>query len=181
MIEIRIHGRGGQGSVVAAELMALAAFEDGKFSQAFPAFGAERRGAPVMAFVRIDDRAVRTKEYVYTPDYVIVQDATLIGNVDVAKGLKKNGTIIVNTPEASMKINGAKVLTIDATKIAKEVLGRPIVNTALLGAFVGFTGEIKLESMINAVRERFPGSLGEKNIAAIQKVYEMCKGGECRK
>jgi len=178
MIEVRIHGRGGQGSVVAAELMALAAFEDGKFSQAFPAFGAERRGAPVMAFVRIDEKAIRTKEYVYAPNYVIVQDATLVGSVDVVKGLRKGGIVIVNTPAESIKINGAKVLTIDATKIAKEVIGRPIVNTTLLGAFVGFTGEIKLESLIKAVRERFPGALGEKNIAAIEKVYEICRGGE---
>ena len=178
MIEVRIHGRGGQGSVVAAELMALAAFEDGKFSQAFPAFGAERRGAPVMAFVRIDEKAIRTKEYVYAPNYVIVQDATLVGSVDVVKGLRKGGIVIVNTPAESIKINGAKVLAIDATKIAKEVIGRPIVNTTLLGAFVGFTGEIKLESLIKAVRERFPGALGEKNIAAIEKVYEICRGGE---
>jgi pyruvate ferredoxin oxidoreductase gamma subunit len=173
--EIRLHGRGGQGSVTAAELIAVAAFEDQRFSQAFPAFGVERRGAPVMAFVRIADRPIRIRSQIYEPDYVIVQDVTLLDVVDVASGLKPDGKIIINTdrPKNDLKLSTkASVETIDATRIAMEILGRPIVNTTMLGAFCGATKEVSLESLNKAISERFKGELGRKNLLAIKTAYE---------
>lgn len=181
MKEIRIHGRGGQGSVTAAELLSVAAFEDGKFSQAFPAFGVERRGAPVQAFTRINSRPIRLRSQIYTPDYVIVQDATLLETVDVASGIKDDGIIIVNTTEKpeSLKLNTkAKIMTVDATKVAMDIIGVPIVNTVLLGAFAGATGEINIESIQHAIKARFPGKVGEKNANAIQKAYKLIRGEE---
>ncbi len=179
MKEIRIHGRGGQGSVTAAELVAIAAFEDGKWSQAFPYFGTERRGAPVTAFARIADQPIRTRSQVYEPDYVIVQDPSLIPSVDVASGIKKGGLIIVNSekkPDA-IKINAdATVKTIDATALALEVIGLPIVNTALLGAFAGATHAIRIESVNKAIRDRFPGKVADKNIAAVKRAFEQMEG-----
>ncbi|MCX9014004.1 MAG: pyruvate ferredoxin oxidoreductase subunit gamma [Candidatus Methanoperedens sp.] len=176
MKEIRIHGRGGQGSVTAAELLAVAAFEDGKFSQAFPAFGVERRGAPVTAFVRLSDKPIRLRSQIYEPDYVIVQDATLVDVVDVASGAKPGGFILINTEKSPESFNlntKATVRTLDATKVAMDIIGKPIVNTTLIGAFAGVTGEIKPESIQNAVRERFPGKVGEKNAEAIKAAYDM--------
>jgi pyruvate ferredoxin oxidoreductase gamma subunit len=176
MKEIRIHGRGGQGSVTAAELLAMAAFEDGKFSQAFPAFGVERRGAPVMAFVRLDDKPIRLRSQIYEPDYVIVQDATLVDVVDVARGTKPEGFILINTeksPEHFKMVTKASIKTLDATKLAMDFIGKPIVNTTLIGAFAGVSGMIKPESIKNAVMERFPGKVGENNAAAIQAAYDM--------
>jgi len=152
--EIRLHGRGGQGSVTAAEIIAVAAFEDKRFSQAFPAFGVERRGAPVMAFARIADKPIRVRSQIYEPDYVIVQDVTLLDVVDVASGLKPDGKIIINTDRSreQLKLNTkAEVINIDATKIAMEILGRPIVNTTMLGAFCGASREIGLESLNKAI------------------------------
>jgi len=181
MKEIRIHGRGGQGSVTAAEMISIAAFEDGKFSQAFPAFGVERRGAPVQAFTRISDSPIRLRSQIYTPDYVIVQDATLLETVDVASGIKDDGVIIVNTTEKpeSLKLDTkARVMTVAATKVAMDIIGFPIVNTVLLGAFAGATGEINVESIKKAVKGRFSGKVAEKNAQAIQKAYELIKGEE---
>lgn len=176
MKEIRIHGRGGQGSVTAAELIAVAAFEDGKWSQAFPYFGTERRGAPVTAFARMSDRPIRIRSQIYEPDYVIVQDASLLSSVDVAGGMKEDGLLIINSEKkaSELKINSkAAVRTIDATALALEVIGLPIVNTALLGAFAGATGQIRLESVNKAIRERFPGKVGDKNVAAVKRAFEM--------
>jgi pyruvate ferredoxin oxidoreductase gamma subunit len=173
--EIRIHGRGGQGSVTAAELIAVAAFIDKRYSQAFPAFGVERRGAPVMAFTRIADKPIRVRSQVYEPDYVIVQDVTLLDVVNVASGLKPSGKIIINTDRAKESLNldtKAEVITIDATKIAMETLKRPIVNTTMLGAFCGATKEVSLESINEAILERFSGDLGKKNLLAIKTAYE---------
>lgn len=179
MKEIRIHGRGGQGSVTAAELLSIAAFADGKFSQAFPAFGVERRGAPVQAFTRLSDMPIRIRSHIYDPDYVIVQDATLLQSVNVTGGLKDDGILIINTtesPEAFKNLNTkARILTADATKVAIEIIGRPIVNTVLLGAFAAATGEVNVESIKTAVRGRFAGPVGEKNAAAIQKAYDLIK------
>jgi len=175
MKEIRIHGRGGQGSVTAAELLAIAAFEDGRYSQAFPAFGVERRGAPVMAFVRLSDQTIRLRSQVYNPDYVIVQDATLIEAVDVASGLKPDGMILVNTEHSSEDLaleTEATVRTIDATRIALDIIGKPIMNTVMLGAFAGASREVKAESIKHAVRDRFPGPVGEKNADAVQHAYD---------
>jgi len=174
--EVRIHGRGGQGSVTAAELLAVAAFEDGKYSQAFPFFGVERRGAPVTAFTRLSEKKIRLRSQIYEPDYVIVQDATLVSAVDVIAGLKPNGIVIVNSEKSAEDIGldaGIDVRTIDATGIALEIIGRPIVNTTLLGAFAGATGEISLESIKQSVLARFPGKVGELNVKAAEKAYEL--------
>lgn len=176
MKEIRIHGRGGQGSVTAAELIAVAAFEDGKWSQAFPYFGTERRGAPVTAFARISDRKIRVRSQVYEPDYVIVQDPSLLSVVDVASGMKKDGLVIVNSekdPSALTLNTPARVKTIDATTLAIEIIGVPIVNTALLGAFAGATGQIRLESVNKAIKGRFPGKIGEKNVEAVKRAFDL--------
>jgi len=176
MKKIRIHGRGGQGSVTAAELLAIAAFEDGKYSQAFPSFGVERRGAPVTAFVRLDDKPIRLRSQIHRPDYVIVQDATLVDVVDVASGAKPDGIIMINTEKNADSFNidtKASIKTIDATKIALEIIGKPIVNTTLIGAFAGITHEINPESVKKAIKERFPGKVGEKNAQAVQTAYDI--------
>lgn len=178
MRELRIHGRGGQGSVTAAELIAVAAFEGGVFAQAFPAFGVERRGAPVQAFVRFDSDRIRLRSQVYEPDYIIVQDSTLIRDVNVFMGVKKGGIAIINTERTITHPvpEGVRVITIDATSIALEVLGLPITNTALMGAFAAASGEIKLDALENALRHRFRGELAEKNILAARRAYDLVKG-----
>lgn len=178
MIEIRIHGRGGQGSVTAAELLAVAAFDDGREAQAFPAFGVERRGAPVLAFCRIDSEPIRIRSQIYKPDYVIVQDPTLMDTVDVLSGVKPDGTVLINTEHtaADLKLDTtARVVTFPATQIALETLGRPIMNTAIMGAFAGISGAISFEAIERSIRHRFPGELGEKNVQAARKAYELTK------
>ena len=178
MIEIRIHGRGGQGSVTAAELLAVAAFDDGREAQAFPAFGVERRGAPVLAFCRIDSEPIRIRSQIYEPDYVIVQDPTLMENVDVLAGLKPDGTVLINTEHsaADLKLDTkARVVTFPATQIALETLGRPIMNTAIMGAFAGISGAISFEAIERSIRHRFPGELGDKNVQAARKAYDLTK------
>ncbi|MDR9817480.1 MAG: pyruvate ferredoxin oxidoreductase subunit gamma [Candidatus Methanoculleus thermohydrogenotrophicum] len=179
MRELRIHGRGGQGSVTAAELIAFAAFEGGVYAQAFPAFGVERRGAPVQAFVRFSDKKIRLRSQIYEPDYIIVQDPTLIRDVDVFRGMKPGGIAIVNTekPDINARVpDDVKVYLIDATTIALEELGVPITNTTLMGAFAAATGEIKLESLENALRNRFSGSMADKNIRAAERAYNLVGG-----
>ena len=176
MIEIRIHGRGGQGNVAAAELLSIAAFKDGKFSQAFPSFGAERVGAPVMAFVRIDDKKIRTREDVQNPDYLIVQDSNLIGSVPVLDGLKPDGLILVNSekkPEELQLKTTAKVETIPATEIALEIIGRPIPNAVMIGAFCTITGLISIDAVQDAIMGKFPGRVGENNVAALERAREI--------
>ena len=177
--ELRIHGRGGQGSVTAAELIATAAFKSGVYSQAFPAFGVERRGAPVQAFVRFSDEKIRLRSQIYEPDYIVVQDSSLIADVNVFGGMKEGGIALVNTEKDTVPgvPPGVKLITIDATSVALEILGLPITNTTLMGAFAAATGEIELAALEEALRERFSGSLAEKNIAAARKAYEMVKGG----
>ena len=174
MIEIRFHGRGGQGAVTAAEILAKAAFEDGKYSQAFPFFSVERRGAPVMAFTRIDDSPVRRRYQVYNPDYVVVLDDGLVDVVDVFSGLKENGLVVVNTA-VDFNSGDFEVHTIDATGIALKTLGRPIVNTVMLGAFAGVTGLVSIDSLIKIIRETFPGKIGDKNAEAARIAYEEMK------
>jgi pyruvate ferredoxin oxidoreductase gamma subunit len=172
MIEIRIHGRGGQGAVTAAELLGYAAFKEGRFSQAFPRFGPERSGAPVEAYTRIDSKFIGLRSQIYEPDHLIILDRTLMDNGDVFKGLKKNGTVTINT---NTKINtGSKTFDIDATKIAMEILGRPIVNTVMLGAFAKATGLIKLKSIEEAITEKFSGDTADKNTEAIRRAYKEC-------
>ena len=177
--ELRIHGRGGQGSVTAAELIATAAFKSGVYSQAFPAFGVERRGAPVQAFLRFSDEKIRLRSQIYEPDYIVVQDSSLIADVNVFGGMKEGGIALVNTEKDTVPgvPPGVKLIAIDATSVALEVLGLPITNTTLMGAFAAATGEIELPALEEALRERFSGSLAEKNIAAARKAYEMVKGG----
>lgn len=177
--ELRIHGRGGQGSVTAAELIATAAFKSGVYSQAFPAFGVERRGAPVQAFVRFSDEKIRLRSQIYEPDYIVVQDSSLIADVNVFGGMKEGGIALVNTEQDTVPgvPAGVKLITIDATSVALEVLGLPITNTTLMGAFAAATGEIELDALEEALKERFAGSLAEKNIAAARKAYEMVRGG----
>jgi pyruvate ferredoxin oxidoreductase gamma subunit len=175
MIEIRIHGRGGQGAVTAAEVLAIAAFKDGKFSQAFPFFGTERTGAPVAAFCRIDNKFIRIREHVYNPDYVLVLDPTLLIDVDVSEGLKNNGMIIINTQDKIKLKTKAKMKKIDVTKIAMETIGKPFVNIAILGAFVAATKLISMNSLIEAVNERFPKEVAELNVKCLKKVYEGMK------
>ncbi len=174
MHEIRIHGRGGQGAVTAAELLAKAAFYDGKYSQAFPFFGVERRGAPVQAFCRIDGSFIRIRQNVYEPDYVMVLDSTLLDVVDVFEGLKKNGIVIINTTKDIQRKN---VHCIDASSIALETLKMPIVNTVMLGAFSRVSKLISIESIKKAISEQFAskGELAEKNLSAVAKAYEDVK------
>jgi pyruvate ferredoxin oxidoreductase gamma subunit len=173
MIEIRIHGRGGQGAVTASELLAVSAFKDGKFSQAFPSFGPERTGAPVEAYCRIDDRFISIRTHVYEPDYLLVLDESLLSVVDITNGLKKNGIIIINSEKKpDLKF---KTYTINATKIALDLLGRPIVNTAMLGSFAKASKLISLKSIEEAIKERFSPDLAKKNIEAIKRAYNETK------
>jgi pyruvate ferredoxin oxidoreductase gamma subunit len=179
--EIRLHGRGGQGVVTAAELLAEAAFEDGKYAQAFPSFGSERMGAPVQSFVRIADHKVRARNQIDRPDYLIVQDSTLIGAIDVLSGLKDDGIVLVDSakkPEELGLKTKAKVLTIPATEIALKILGKAIQNTTLMGAFAGATGLISVDAIKRSVKKRFPGELGEKNAKAVQTAYDLMRGGK---
>jgi pyruvate ferredoxin oxidoreductase gamma subunit len=176
MIEIRIHGRGGQGNVAAAELLAIAAFKDGKFAQAFPSFGAERVGAPVQAFVRIDSKKIRVREDVRTPDFLIVQDQYLIDSVPVLDGLKEGGLVLVNANLRSEDLNlktTATVETIPATEIALEIIGRPIPNAIMIGAFCSITGLVSLEAVQQAIMEKFPGPVGTNNVAAMERAHEI--------
>lgn len=179
MLEIRIHGRGGQGSVTAAELIAVAAFYDGKYSQAFPNFGVERRGAPVMAYCRIAESPIHLREQIYFPDYVIVQDSSLVNDDrQVLMGLEKQASILINTEKTSWpQIKNKNIVIVPATKIALEKIGKPFINTAVVGAFAAMSGAVSLESLKKAVAERFSGPLGETNIAALEAAFEFIKKG----
>lgn len=176
--EIRIHGRGGQGSVTAAEVLAKAAFKDGTTSQAFPAFGSERMGAPVQAFVRLSDKPIRSRAVIEEPDYLIVQDPTLFGLVDVFHGIKDGGIAVVNTekPDEIDVPDGVSLKDVAGTRIAMDVIGRPIPNMVMVGAFAGMTGLVSLESIQAAVKERFPGKVGDLNAEAVEQAYNAAKG-----
>ena len=176
VMEIRWHGRGGQGAVTSTELLAQAAISEGKFAQAFPSFGPERRGAPVQAFNRVDPKeAVRIRTDITNPDVVVVLDPSLLSIVNVTAGLKENGKVIINTRKTAKEIKeefGIKypVTTVNATKIAREVLGVPIVNTTVLGAVIRTTGVIDRKSAYAPLEKRF-GKLGERNIQAMETAY----------
>ena len=183
MIEVRFHGRGGQGSVVASELLARAAFKEGKDIQAFPMFGVERRGAPVTAFTRIDEKVVRDKSQIHKPDVVIVLDTALLDAVDVTNGLKLEGKIILNTgkdPEEIKLDTKADIFTVDASEIAVEHgLGTevaPIVNTAILGAVSKATGMVKLDSLVDVILKHAPAK-NKANAEAAKQAFEEVKGG----
>jgi len=176
MIEIRIHGRGGQGSVTMAELLAEAAFYGGKEAQAFPNFGVERRGAPVTAYIRIDNKPIRLRSQIYHPDYLIIQDASLISDLTMFKNLKSETLIIINTEKNVKELKlpqNLQVKTINASALALEIIGKPIINTILLGAFVGVTGLIKLTAAEKVVKERFSEKFSQeivnKNIRALRR------------
>jgi len=175
MIGIRIHGRGGQGGVTASRLLATAAYFDGKYSQAIPMYGTERRGAPLTCFVRIDDVRVRERELVHDPEIVMVLDPLLSTQQGMTRGMKPGGLLILNlpVPPEEVKIGGdIRIATVDATTIALETLRRPITNTAMLGAFSKAVGWPKLESIEKAIMKQFPGRIGEMNIAAIRRSYK---------
>jgi len=178
VIEIRFHGRGGQGAVVASKLLASAFFKEGRFVQSFPAFGVERRGAPVMAFLRIDDSPIQLRTRVYNPDHIVVLDPTLIEVVDVTSGLKAEGWIILNSdrrPEDFKNFPSFRVATVDASRIAVENdLGsrtEPIVNTAILGAFSRVTALVGIEAVIRSIQEAAPARK-ESNTRAAFEAYE---------
>ena len=176
MIEIRFHGRGGQGAVTSAELTALAAIEQGKYAQAFPSFGPERRGAPVMAFVRVSDKPIRTREKIYEPDVVVVLDPTLLEIVNVGAGLKNDGVVVLNSAKSAEEIREAsgiksKLALVDATRIAMESMGVPITNTTLLGAMLKATDLLPISALEGPLQERF-GRIAAKNIVAFHRAYE---------
>lgn len=175
MFAVRIHGRGGQGVVTTAELLALAAFLEGRHAQAFPSFGSERTGAPVVAFCRIDDHEIRAREPVSAPDALIVQDPTLLHQVDVFGGLAPGGRVLLNTSHTAGELGvgevGLDVVTIPATELAREHLGRPLPGPALLGGFAALTGVISLGSVEAAMRDRFTGATAVGNAAAARAAH----------
>ncbi len=176
MKEFRIHGRGGQGAVTTAELLALAAISEGKYAQAFPSFGPERRGAPVVAFARVSDRPIRVRSKVYEPDVVVVLDPSLLELVAVEEGLKSQGIVVANATGDGLGFAkrlkpSQRLYLIDASSIAREVLGRPITNTTMIGALVKATGVVSMESLAEPVQERF-GRLGERNLLAMKRAYD---------
>ncbi len=189
MIEIRWHGRGGQGAKTASLLLADAAFNTGKYIQGFPEYGPERMGAPMTAYNRIDDKEIRIHSNVYEPDYVVVVDETLIGTVDVTKGLKKGGSILVNTAESiddiTKKIGDldAKIYTIDASKISNECLKADFPNTSLLAAIIKITGIMNKEELLENMRESFKHKFARKpeviepNMLAITRAFDEVIGG----
>ncbi len=173
MIEIRINGRGGQGAVTTSEILAIAAFKDGRYSQAFPHFGVERRGAPAMAFCRIDDKEIKLRTHVYMPDYIIILDPSLLNLPDTLNGLKNSGIIILNSKEKYTELEKKyKIIYVDATQIALDIIGKPIVNTAVLGALSKKTSLVSLNALKDAIKEKFSGELADKNIEVLQKVYD---------
>lgn len=176
-IEFRWHGRGGQGTVTAAEILAAAAIKSGYYAQAFPEFGAERRGAPVKAYTRIDKSFIYEKTPITEPDYIIVLDSSLVLTPEVYKGIKENGKVIANTAKKPEELREAvgkgnvKIYTLNATKIALEYLGVPIVNTAMVGATLALLKIIPLDRVFEVVKERFPEKVAEANIKAIKKAF----------
>ena len=181
MFQTRFHGRGGQGVVTAAEMLSVAAFREGRFAQAFPSFGSERTGAPVMAFCRIDDKAIRLREPIMQPDALIIQDPTLLHQVDVFGGLARGGYILINTSRSFSALgidefvqgfNAEHLCTVPATEFALKHVGRPLPNAALLGGFAALAGRIAIDSVLAAIREKFPTKVADGNIAAASAAYE---------
>jgi pyruvate ferredoxin oxidoreductase gamma subunit len=185
VFEVRIHGRGGQGVVTAAEILSIAAFVEGRHAQAFPSFGSERTGAPVVAFCRVDDREIRTREPIAEPDGLIVQDPTLLHQVDVFSGLTADGYVLINSSRGFEELGlgdlfdrhrRERLLTAPATDIAREKLGRPIPNAALLGGFAALSGAISIESVAGAIRDKFPAKIAGGNVAAAEAAFEDVRG-----
>jgi len=181
MVQVRIHGRGGQGAVTAAEMLSVAAFAEGSHALAFPTFGSERTGAPVVSFCRIDDTPIRAREPISEPDVLIVQDPTLLHQVDVFGGLSPEGRVLINSTKppdelglADMtdRLVAGRALSVPATDIAREHLGRPLPNAVLLGAFAAFTGVVSIESVATAIKQRFDGPIGDRNVAGARAAFE---------
>jgi pyruvate ferredoxin oxidoreductase gamma subunit len=182
MFQVRIHGRGGQGVVTAAEMLSIAAFEEGRHAQAFPSFGSERTGAPVVAFCRIADKEIRLREPIMAPDAIIIQDPTLLHQVDVFAGLKKDGYILINTTKTFEQLglgdfvrdwHPERLCTVAATDLSIKHVGRPVPNVPLLGGFAAVSGIIKLESVAMAIRDKFSGKVADGNIAAATEAYNI--------
>ncbi len=176
-MEVRFHGRGGQGAWTASLLLAQAGLKEEKYIQSFPAFGPERAGAPITAYTRISDKPIYIHSGVYEPDVVVVLDPTLLGT-DVISGIKSETKLVINTEltpdnvKNSLGLNDAEIWVVDATGLALRVLGRPITNTAMLGAFVKATGLVKLDSLLEVTNERFAGRIGELNKEVIKAAYK---------
>ena len=182
MFQVRIHGRGGQGVVSAAEMLSLAAIGEGRYAQAFPSFGSERMGAPVMAFCRFDDREIRTREPVLQPDALIIQDPTLLHQVNLFSGLSPGGYILINSTRTFEELGVDEFVrnfdhrhrcTVPATELALKHVGRPLPNAALLGGFAAISGQLQFESVAKAIQEKFPGKVGAANVAAARVAYEL--------
>ena len=187
MFQVRIHGRGGQGAVTAAEMVSVAAFLEGRHAQAFPSFGSERTGAPVISFCRIDDKEIRLREPILEPDALIVQDPTLFKVVDVCAGLKPNGYLLVNSNRSladlhlgaiAQRLPAGHALTVPASELALKHVGRPFPNAALLGAFAALTGFVQVDSVKRAIEEAFPGKIGAANMAAASDAYDFVMAQE---
>lgn len=184
-IEIRWHGRGGQGAKTAALLLADVAFKTGKNVQGFPEYGPERMGAPITAYNRISDGKIRVHSNIYTPDYVVVVDETLLSSVDVAAGLKRNGAVIINTPksreEIADKLNGyeGRIYTVDARKISEETLGKNFPNSPMLAAIVAVSGVMDMETFIGEMRASYEHKFAKKpevidgNMKALEMAYDV--------
>ena len=184
MFQVRIHGRGGQGVVTAAEMLSVAAFDEGRHAQAFPSFGSERMGAPVVAFCRIDDKEIRLREPIMEPDAIIIQDPTLLHQVDVFAGLKKDGFILINTSKTFDQLGLGdfirdwrhdRLCTVPAMELALKHVGRPVPNVPLLGGFAAVAGVLQLESVVKAINERFSGKVAAGNVAAAREAYAIVK------
>ena len=184
MFQIRLHGRGGQGVVTGAEMLSVAAFLQGRHAQAFPSFGSERTGAPVVAFCRIDDKEIRLREPILAPDALIIQDPTLLHQVEVFSGLQPHGYILINTTRSYEELGigefiagfrPERLCTVPATELAVKHVGRPLPNAALLGGFAAVTGLLSLDSVAAAIRDKFPGRVAEGNVAAATAAYEIVR------
>jgi len=181
MFQIRIHGRGGQGVVTGAEMLSVAAFLEGRYAQAFPSFGSERMGAPVMAFCRIDDKEIRLREPVLTPDALIIQDPTLLHQVDLFNGVPARGFVLINSTRSCDElglggfvrgVQRYRLYTVPATELAMKHVGRAVPNVPLLGAFAAISGVVALASVVSAIRTKFSGAVAEKNAAAATEAFE---------
>ncbi|HEX2836498.1 MAG TPA: 2-oxoacid:acceptor oxidoreductase family protein [Phycisphaerales bacterium] len=187
MFEVRIHGRGGQGVVTAAEMLSIAGFNEGAWAQAIPSFGSERMGAPVVAFCRLNDTEIRAREPITSPDAVVIQDPTLLHQVKVFEGLSPTGYVLINSTRSADELGIGEFLrslppgharTLAATEIAVRHIGRPVPNAVLLAGLCAISGQVKLASLEAAIRQKFKGDVGERNVAAAREAYALCGGNE---